>query len=224
MAERSNKTTTVGHYILLANPTAGSFCHAVAQRYRDAVVAEGQTAELCDINTWGFDPVLKDDYRPDRGRAASPWAKAELANLSACSVLVFVYPIWFGGPPAILKGYVDRVLGAGCDIGGFLHGEGQRALHGKALLTLTTSAASSDWLKRRGRLPSSRQGWELYLQTGFAMRDAGNLNVDHVGTDMEPAYAEVQLKRVEELARLAARCEAAFSSDAAGNPPRRAPS
>lgn len=201
------------HNILLANPSPKSFCHSIAQTYAQTVADNGQYAEICDLNTMKFDPVLTDEFRPDRGAPLSPWVEAQLEELAASAVVVLVYPIWFGGPPAILKGYVDRVLGAGVAVGSFQDGRSQRALQGKWLLTFTTSGTSLEWLSERGQQQSLRQGWDLYLERGFAMRDAGHVSIDRVVPHLSRAYADEQLGRVKEAAtqtcqRLAQSCRA----------------
>lgn len=201
MVQGDNGSAKPNHYILLANPSRTSFCHSVARTYANAVTTHGQSAEICDLNTMAFDPVLKDEFRPDRGKALSPWVDEELSQLAKSAVIVFVYPIWFGGPPAILKGYVDRVIGAGCKVGNFREGRGQEALRGKWLLTFTTSATSSDWLTERGQKRALREGWDLYLERGFAMRDAGHISIDQITPGISAAYAKTQLERVAEVAR-----------------------
>lgn len=188
------------HYILLANPTPKSFCHSIARTYADTVAQCGQSAEIIDLNTMGFDPALKDEYRPDRGAPLSPWVEGQLDELAASDVIVLVYPIWFGGPPAILKGYIDRVLGAGLAVGPFQEGRGQRALKGKWLLSFTTSGTSLEWLREHGQQQSLRQGTDLYLERGFAMRDAGHVSIDRVLPNLSRAYAEEQLARVKQAA------------------------
>lgn len=53
----------------------------------------------------GFDPLLKNEERPDRrGSSLSRDVRAELDALTGSDVIALVYPIWFGMPPAMLKG------------------------------------------------------------------------------------------------------------------------
>jgi len=160
------------HYLVLANPSAQSFDHAAAQTYASIVASCGQSVEINDLNAMAFDPVLKDDERFDRGDNRSPWIEAELARLSRCDVVVLIYPIWFGGPPAILKGYVDRVLGAHCGVGAFQSGAAQPALRGRHLLSISTSGTSTEWLREQGQPHAVREGFDLYIERGFGLRGA----------------------------------------------------
>src|SRR4051812_44732224 len=102
------------HAVILCHPDAHSFNHAIAETYCDAVRANGQEAILRDLYAIGFDPVLKANERPTlAGFAPSADVERELAVLRTCDVFVLVYPIWFGTPPAMVKGYIERVLGSG---------------------------------------------------------------------------------------------------------------
>ena len=189
------------HYILLANPSPNSFCHAIARTYAGEVKAQGQIAQICDLNLMAFDPVLRDEFRPDRQKRKSPWVENQLANLSLSAAIVLVYPIWFGGAPAILKGYIDQVFGAGCDVAQFQHGAGQPALRGKWLLSFSTSATPRAWLEERGQQKALREGWDVYLERGFGMRDAGHIGIDQVVQNMSQHYAAEQLDHVREAGR-----------------------
>lgn len=98
------------HYVVLANPSPRSFCHAIAHTYAAEVQRQRQrqTVTVTDLCGIAFDPVLKNVERADRDDRHHPWIAAEFDRVSASGALVLVYPIWFGGPPAILKGYVDE--------------------------------------------------------------------------------------------------------------------
>ncbi|MEO6214447.1 MAG: NAD(P)H-dependent oxidoreductase [Sphingomonas sp.] len=189
------------HYLVLANPSEQSFDHAIAQTYASVVASCGQSADINDLNAMAFDPVLKDDERFDRGDKRSPWIEAELARLSRCGVVVLIYPIWFGGPPAILKGYVDRVLGAHCGVGAFQSGAAQPALRGRHLLSISTSGTSTEWLREHGQPHAVREGFDLYIERGFGLRDAGHLNLDGIGRNMSSAHAAEALVKVAETAK-----------------------
>lgn len=102
------------HVVILAHPDPQSFNAAVAHTYCEAVRECGQVAILRDLYAMKFDPVLKNEERPDRrGFEVAGDVGAELEAIEGCEVVAFIYPIWFGLPPAMMKGYVDRVIGAG---------------------------------------------------------------------------------------------------------------
>ena len=101
------------HVVILCHPEAHSFNAAVAAKYCATVEDCGQRAIVRDLYAMRFDPVLRSEERPGtRGFFQSPHVAYEMSMLAAADVIVIVYPIWFGLPPAMLKGYVDRVLGS----------------------------------------------------------------------------------------------------------------
>lgn len=193
-------TEPIGHYIVLANPSYRSFCHEVARAYKEVVQANHQTATIFDLNAALFDPVLQDRERFDHGSHRWPWVEAELQRLSSCGALILVYPIWFGGPPAILKGYVDRVLGAQCALTDFQSGTGQPAVRGRYLLSISTSGATAEWLSERGQQHALREGFDTYIERGFGLRDGGHINLDGIVHNMSSDHAAKALARVREAA------------------------
>ena len=98
--------------IILAHPTPGSFNHAIAATACDALQALGHDVVLHDLYAEGFDPVLPSaELARD---ALLPTAIAQpVSEICAADTLVFVHPNYWSRPPAILCGWVDRVLRAG---------------------------------------------------------------------------------------------------------------
>ena len=96
------------------------FCHPNPESYsahlRDVAVetfeARGAEVRVRDLYALGFEPVMSRAERlgyHDEGDNEVPVAE-ELAHLKWCDTLVFMYPTWWFGLPAMLKGYLDRVL------------------------------------------------------------------------------------------------------------------
>jgi NAD(P)H dehydrogenase (quinone) len=97
--------------ILLAHPWPGSFSHAIAARAQAALCAAGHSAPLHDLYQERFDPVM-----PPQELAGGPpdaAVAAHIAEIRAADGIVVVHPNWWGQPPAILKGWIDRVLRQG---------------------------------------------------------------------------------------------------------------
>jgi NAD(P)H dehydrogenase (quinone) len=98
--------------IILANPTPDSFNHAIAGVIADALTHRGHTAVLHDLYAEHFDPVLP---AAEIAKDAVLPAAIERHCQEICAVdgIVFVHPNYWSSPPAILRGWVDRVLRAG---------------------------------------------------------------------------------------------------------------
>jgi NAD(P)H dehydrogenase (quinone) len=190
------------HAVILAHPDADSFNAAVAAAYCEAVRTCGQETELRDLYRLGFNPVLKpsEQPRPDR-YAMSNDVASELAVIEGADVFVLVYPVWFGAPPAMLKGYVDRVLGAGFNYGSIRERAHHRFMSGKQLISITTSGNSLQWLDEQGAWLSLRTVFGQYLSKAFSMARFEHLHLANIVDNMSERHVREELYRVTELAR-----------------------
>ena len=98
--------------VILAHPNPGSFNHAIASKVVTALTANGHEAILHDLYEERFDPVLPDREVP-REAPLPPLVQRHCAEIAQADGIVIVHPNWWGQPPAILKGWVDRVIRPG---------------------------------------------------------------------------------------------------------------
>ncbi len=98
--------------VILAHPHEGSFNHAIAQTVAAALEECGHTVAFHDLYAENFDPLLPYDEIP-RDATLPPFIAGHCAEIAAAGGLVVVHPDWWGMPPAILKGWIDRVLRPG---------------------------------------------------------------------------------------------------------------
>ncbi len=94
--------------IVVGNPTPGSFDHALAGQYAEGARENGAEVRLLAVDALRFDPILRGGYHSVQA-LEEDLAKAQEAILWA-EHLVFVYPVWWGTMPALLKGFIDRVF------------------------------------------------------------------------------------------------------------------
>lgn len=100
--------------VVYCHPNPKSFTHAVMTAVTSGLRAGGATVEVLDLYAEGFDPALVvDETRRRRDLDKVEDTARHRALLTWCDVLVFVYPMWWGGFPAMLKGFVDRVIVSG---------------------------------------------------------------------------------------------------------------
>ena len=192
----------IRHAVVLAHPDPKSFNAAIATAYCEAVRQAGQEAVLRDLYRMGFDPVLKNEERPDRkGYRMSPDVRAERELLDGAQVFTLIFPIWFGMPPAMMTGYVDRVLGASVTARQIQEGSDTGLLGKGHLCTITTSGASEDWLDAQGQTQALRELSGTYLFRGFAMRSSETLHIGDVVEGATAAFIEANLDRVRRRAR-----------------------
>jgi NAD(P)H dehydrogenase (quinone) len=97
--------------LVYCHPCPESFNAAVRDTAVEALRASGHEVDLLDLHASGFDPVMSAEERRGyhtEGANEAPVA-GHLAALRRCEGLIFVYPTWWYGPPAMLKGWIDRV-------------------------------------------------------------------------------------------------------------------
>lgn len=98
--------------IIVANPGAASFSHAIAATTEAALVARGCDIRRHDLYAEGFNPV-QPTGEAGNTQSADPLVERHCADLAAADLIVICHPNWWGQPPAILKGWIDRVFRLG---------------------------------------------------------------------------------------------------------------
>lgn len=97
--------------MVYCHPVEGSFNAAVRDRALAALRVAGHQVDLVDLYREGFDPVLSTAER-QAYLADTAWVVARVQRhvdlLKAAEGLLFVYPTWYYGPPAMLKGWLER--------------------------------------------------------------------------------------------------------------------
>jgi NAD(P)H dehydrogenase (quinone) len=101
--------------IVLAHPLQDSFTHAAAARVTATLERRGMMVDLIDLYADDFDPKLTAAERRAYFTPPHDWSAVEnyAARLRQAQKLVFAFPQWWFGPPAILKGFFDRALAPG---------------------------------------------------------------------------------------------------------------
>jgi NAD(P)H dehydrogenase (quinone) len=142
--------------VILGHPAKESFCGALANSYLAGARAAGNEVQLVSLGSLSFDPVLHNGYasiqalEPDlvAGQTAITWAQH----------VVFVYPIWWGAMPALLKGFIDRLFLPGF---AFKYREGSRfwdrLLSGRSAHLLVTMDTPPWYFRWVYRMPGHNQ-------------------------------------------------------------------
>ncbi len=99
--------------ILVAHPQKNSFSHKIASAYKDGALAAGHSIDLLDVYTTplqlGF---LKPESKTEHA-TQQPIREALQAKITNADEIVIIHPLWWGGPPAILKNFIDQVFTPG---------------------------------------------------------------------------------------------------------------
>lgn len=185
------------HAVILCHPDPKSFNHAVAHSYCNAVRKAGQHVVVRDLYALEFDPVLKAAERPTLAHPVqSQDVKAELASIAGSDVFVLIYPIWFGSPPALLKGYIERVFGSDVTPEAIQRKKRTPLLGGKRLLSFTTSASSDIWLDAQGQENAMRTVVDQYLMHAFGMHSQEHKQFSHITPSLSQRFADQYLHDV----------------------------
>jgi len=146
----------VKYLIVYAHPDPKSFNRAILGAVESRLKESGHSCDVRDLYALGFDPALSREELSSGGPKGAPDdAERERAYVAGADALVFIYPIWWFGMPAILKGYVDRVFSEGfafADEGGRFEG----LLGGKKAFIINTTGAPRKILDRMGYLDAMR--------------------------------------------------------------------
>jgi putative NADPH-quinone reductase len=94
--------------ILVGHARIGTFCEALGEAYKRGAQAGGHQAELFLTASMAFDPVLHEGFA--ELQPLEPDLKAAHDAMLAADHLVIIFPLWLGTLPAILKGFLERVL------------------------------------------------------------------------------------------------------------------
>lgn len=98
--------------IILGHPDHGSFNHAIAETCKNRLIANGHTVLFHDLHKDGFNPIINTEEIPKHGPIDKVIQK-HCDDLVKSDGIVIIHPNWWGQPPAIMKGWIDRVIRPG---------------------------------------------------------------------------------------------------------------
>ncbi len=128
--------------VILGHQRQGSFCHAVTEAAVEQLQNDGHETIVHDLYQEGFDAILP-DTEIGRDVEIAPEIQQHCDELMAADGYLIVHPNWWAGPPAILKGWVDRVLRQGL-VYSFSESGVVGHLAGKTAVVITTSNTPRD--------------------------------------------------------------------------------
>lgn len=111
-AGKERKKTGLNVLVILAHPDIASFNHAIAKVCCETLASRRHRVIFHDLYTERFDPLLPGGELP-KDTVLPEEIKQHCKEISQADGIVIVHPNWWGQPPAILKGWVDRVIRPG---------------------------------------------------------------------------------------------------------------
>lgn len=114
--------------VVVAHPREDSFTAALAAALMRGLREAGHTIDLANLYAEGFDPLVTEaEMQSWRQHTVPADVAAYQARLRQAEALLLIYPVWWGTPPAILVGWMQRVLTSGFAFG-FEHGRARGLL------------------------------------------------------------------------------------------------
>lgn len=129
----------MNHLVIYSHPNPASFNHAILETYMKTLKDQKQDIILRDLYTVNFQPVLRpSDFIAIQKGSVEKDVAEEQKQIQWADILTFIFPVWWTGMPALLKGYIDRVFSFG-----FAYKIDEKGIHGlltgkKAIILNTT--------------------------------------------------------------------------------------
>lgn len=166
------------HLVIFSDPNYDSFVRSVYDTVVDFLSEErGHDVFMRDLYAMGFKPVLDlADFESFKQGLIPDDIRAEQRAIMAADVITFISPLWWGGMPAMLKGYIERVFtyGFAYEIGeDFLNPIG--LLKNKKVLLLTTIGGPDELYKQKGMYEAIGKTWDWAIFEFCGMNVLGHL-------------------------------------------------
>ncbi len=145
--------------IVYAHQEPTSFNHALLETSVETLTACGHEVEVSDLYAMNFEAratradfqqardetrfgYAREQYYANRTNSFAPDIAAELDKVRRCDTLILQFPLWWFSMPAIMKGWVDRVLANGAAYGGSTGQFFERGMMaGRKAMVVTTTGA-----------------------------------------------------------------------------------
>ena len=138
------------HLIVFAHPNSDSLNGHFKTTVESLLLENGHQVIVRDLIQMGFNPVLSlEDMIGQRKGMVNQDVKQEQEHVSWADCITFIYPIWWTGMPAVMKGYIDRVFTYGFAYS-YDTGVQQGLLKGKSVIVVNTQGKSQEEYEASG--------------------------------------------------------------------------
>jgi NAD(P)H dehydrogenase (quinone) len=96
------------HLVVLGHPTPHSFSDALADAYARGLDAAGAEVARLELRALEFDPHLRAGFKG--GQPLEPDLRRAQELIERARHVAWFFPLWWGGPPALVKGFIDRTF------------------------------------------------------------------------------------------------------------------
>lgn len=189
------------HLIVYAHPHPESLNHSILETTVNALKKHGHEVVVRDLYALDFQPVLKPEDTAAMKVGETPDdIKTEQDHIAEADAITFIYPIWWTGLPAILKGYVDRVFSYG-----FAYAAGEegiiKLLKEKKGMIINTHGTPSEIYDQIGMTAGLKVTSDIGIFDFTGIETVEHLLFGSIGYLKEEEYKNM-LKKVEETIAL----------------------
>ena len=137
--------------VVKAHPLSESLCSSMTERVVELLRANGHEVMVEDLDAQQFDPAMTPSERASYydGLYTTQFVAAHVEHLRSAEAIVLIFPTWWFGPPAVLKGWFDRVWGPGV---AYDHSKGygpiKPRLHSLREMLVVTTLGAPWWVDR----------------------------------------------------------------------------
>ncbi len=184
------------HVLIISHPKANSFTACIAEAYAGACKVLSHDVVVRDLYAMAFDPCLKAQELPfAENFQPEPDVMFERDLLDSCDVFALFYPLWLNAPPAMMKGYLDRVFGFGFAYGGGGHSYNP-LLTGRRLISFSSSGAPLSWVMQTGALIAIRTLFDDYFASLCGMTALEHIHFGGVAPGASEDFVEARMEDV----------------------------
>lgn len=183
--------------IIYAHPSTNSFSYKLKDAIQANASERGWQSTVRDLYEMKFDPVLWPSELELLSKGeTSDIIKGEQKLISEADIISVIYPLWWAGFPAILKGYIDRVMAYG-----FAYKAGKDGIEGllknKQVYLYTSMGNRVEQYEQKGLIEAFKkiQGGEIFEFCGMQV-------VDHQFFPEIPSATDEQIKKHIDTAML----------------------
>lgn len=139
--------------IIYAHPDTGGHCAHILKCVKEKLNKQGKDFEVLDLYNEKYSPLLDASEHYTRGKSKVSKRNKEIQEkISKTNNLIFIFPVWWFGIPAVLKGFLDRVMTPGFAFN-FWQGIPFGLLKGKKAIIFFTTGAPTIYYKMTCDLP-----------------------------------------------------------------------
>ena len=136
--------------VIIAHPVRTSFNYRLLEAVKAGLADAGHEFQVADLYAENFQPsMIEADFAQFRGEPLPPAIQAEQARVEWSDAMILIFPLWWWTMPAMMKGWIDRVMSYGFawkdpsdpDSGGMRH---------RKIIVMITAGDDAEGLAKRG--------------------------------------------------------------------------